>query len=201
MGMPGRILLLVVFVLTLCARSASANLVTNGGFEAGDLTGWTVSGASGLIGVDTANPHSGSYAAYMGPVGSNGYLSQSLSTAPGTEYLLDFWLREDNQTPNFFGVTWGGSSIFSQPDLTLLQPSYVQYQFTVYATGTATTLTFATQNDSGYFYLDDVSVNEVPVPGSFLLVSSGFVGMLGMGRGFSARARTLRYRVRKRTNF
>ncbi len=51
---------------TAAVAAATTNVVVNGGFETGDLTGWTAVGSgSGLPKVTTA-AHSGSYAAFMG---------------------------------------------------------------------------------------------------------------------------------------
>src|SRR5262249_25131594 len=54
---------------------AAGNLV-NGGFETGDFTGWDLSGNTGFTGVSAINPHSGTYAAFLGPIGSLGFLCQ-----------------------------------------------------------------------------------------------------------------------------
>jgi hypothetical protein len=56
-----RILLALTAAAALSiAHPAKANLVTNGGFETGDFTGWTVSG-SAAVGVDFVPPHSGAF--------------------------------------------------------------------------------------------------------------------------------------------
>jgi transposase-like protein len=71
---------------------ATADMVINGGFETGDFTGWALSGNTDYTGVTTGIAHSGEYAAYFGPDGSLGYLSQSLATTVGTRYELSFFL-------------------------------------------------------------------------------------------------------------
>ena len=54
-------LVALILCLFLCAGSASANLITNGGFETGDLSGWfAING-----GVVTHPVHSGNYAAAL----------------------------------------------------------------------------------------------------------------------------------------
>jgi PKD repeat protein len=82
---------------------AAGNIVSNGGFETGGFSGWNTSGnfASTSVNTGSVYAHSGTYGAILGPVGSLGYLSQTLTTTPGTSYLLSFWLNSpDGQTPN-----------------------------------------------------------------------------------------------------
>ena len=48
--------------------------------------------------------------ALLATAGSLGYLSQTLSTSPGTRYFLSCWLNSpDGLTPNGFRVSWNGS--------------------------------------------------------------------------------------------
>jgi hypothetical protein len=110
-----RRMLLGCIVLTLCAMSshvAWADLVVNGGFETGDFTGWTQSGNTDFTFVDGL-PHSGSFAAWFGPTGSLGFLSQTLTTIPGETDELHYWLQHEpfgTGTPNAVQVFWGDLS-------------------------------------------------------------------------------------------
>jgi len=56
----------------------------NCGFETGDFTGWTQSGNTGFTSVTGSfggiAPNSGNFPACMGPVGSDGLLSQTFGT-------------------------------------------------------------------------------------------------------------------------
>ena len=101
--------LMSLVLMMLPGLALSAPLVANGDFETGDFTGWTQSGNLGFTGVGTSPVHSGTYAAFLGPVGSLGYLSQILTTSPGGIYDLSFWLENGGGTPNEFQVTWGGT--------------------------------------------------------------------------------------------
>ena len=95
------------FVFTQ-SQAQSAEIVVNGGFETGDFSGWTLSGNTDSTGVDAFLPHTGRYAASIAPVGSLGYLTQTLPTVEGTTYSLSFWLANDGGTPNEFQALWGG---------------------------------------------------------------------------------------------
>jgi len=151
-----------------------SGLVLNGGFEAGDFTGWTLSGSdTNDIFVDDGsqsgiNPHSGNYLAALGPVGSVSYLSQTLATTPGAVYSLSFWLDSpDGLTNNEFLVSWGGETLFDQTNLSEI-PGWTNLQFTVVATGSSTALQFGSRDDNSYLGLDDISV--VPAPLGFASV-------------------------------
>src|SRR5262249_5454325 len=88
--------------VSLTPTTTSSNLIVNGGFETGNFSGWTQSGDLSYTGVDGSLPHSGSFAAYMGPTGSDGFLAQSFATTPGANYTLDYWLESDGGSPNDF---------------------------------------------------------------------------------------------------
>ncbi|HEX4771387.1 MAG TPA: carbohydrate binding domain-containing protein [Bryobacteraceae bacterium] len=153
---------------------ASADLVFNGGFETGDFTGWILSGNPIAGTVDTANPHSGSYAADLIAAGSPTFMAQSLTTTSGTKYDLTYFLDVSSDStggPVEFIAQVNGVTVFDQKDIPP-QP-YTGYSFPFLATGTSTDLKFGFRNDPGSFFLDDVSVAAVPEPSSVWL---GFLG-------------------------
>ncbi|SPE63330.1 putative Kelch repeat-containing protein [Verrucomicrobia bacterium] len=140
-------------------------LVQNGGFETGDFSFWTETGAFSDCFVSTAVSyvHSGRYGAEMGPSGSLSYLSQTLVTMPGQLYLLSFWLDSpDGASPNEFLVAWGGTTLFDQTNL----PGFMWTNLVCFvnAATTNTVLEFGFRDDPSYLGLDDVSVSAVSVP-------------------------------------
>lgn len=154
-----------------------SGLVLNGGFETGDFTGWTLSGgdpADTFVdnGTDSGiAPHSGEYSGALGSQACLSYLSQTLSTTPGTTYLLSLWLNSpDGQMPNEFLVSWNGSVIFDRQNIPTL--GWTNLQFSVSAASAATMLEFGFRDDPSFLGLDDVSV-AAPQPLSIAtLVSS-----------------------------
>ena len=185
---------LLVTTVVLCGigalNSMADNIVANPGFETGDLTGWTISGAHSspgeegiYYGVDAADAHTGLYGAYFGPVGGVLNLTQTLSTIPGTLYSVSFWLAQAPTPPspyvNSFAVSFGGTTLVSQTAVPAIV--YTEYSFAQLANTTSTTLAFAFRNDVGFFSLDDVSVtaaNSVPEPASCLLLTSALGSFL-----------------------
>ena len=170
----------------------AGNLVTtNCGFENGDFTGWsgTVLGDN-LSGVDSFDPFTGTYEAFLGTETGNDTLFQTLNTVAGTTYTIQFYLDNnadpDATNPNDFSATFGSTIGFTETNAPA--SSYAVETFTALATGPTTTLTFTFENILGDFDLDSVSVvavpttSAVPEPGSLMLLGTGVMGFLGVAR-------------------
>jgi hypothetical protein len=176
----------LVLMLLGVAGPARANMLVNGGFETGDFTGWSQSGNTGFTFVSPNDPNSGKYSAWLGPVGSLGYLSQTVATTPGNSYTLDFFLASDGRTPNEFQVLFGGTTVFDQTNIP--SQGYTDYQFTVAATSSSTTLQFGFRNDQGFLMLDDVSLTPsssvagAPEPAGLTLLALGCLGLAARAR-------------------
>jgi hypothetical protein len=185
-----KVVLLILALVFATSSTAVADLVVNGGFETGDLTGWTEVGTTPgswwVIGIPMgAIPHSGTYNATTDSARPTfQYIAQSIATTPGQSYTVEFWLSNtEANNYNEFVARWDGTPMIQ---LLNLPPDdvgvYTPYSYTAVATGTLATIDFGYRDNPGWYDLDDISVTAVPIPGAIWLLGSGLVGLVAIRR-------------------
>ena len=167
----------------LSTSAGAAELVSNGGFETGDFSGWTANPVSFPMDVITNTVEQGTYAAEIAgfDYGPN-TLTQDITDVSGQSYLLSFWRYQDTGTPNGLDVTWNGVSVFSEVNNSL---GAGWQNFTATVTGHGVdALSFSAWNDPAYTYVDNISVTGggVPEPATWAMMVMGVGGLGAMLR-------------------
>jgi len=187
MGMKLGLLIVVSATLLSGGGAVYAALVSNGGFETGDFTDWTVTPILGKPPVVTNKPasgplkvaHSGTYGAlFFGD--STADISQTLQVPATGTYDLDFWLEPVFNDDALVKVSLGGTIVFAADYTNGM--AYTGYTIPVLVNAGPQTLDFnIAPGSNGPVYLDDISMNSAPVPepgtmmaGALLLVPLGW---------------------------
>jgi chitinase len=129
--------------------AAQTNLLTNPGFEAGNLSGWTCSSTDSVV---TSPVHSGSYAlAGAASSSDDAQCSQTVSVEPSSAYTLSGWVEGSYV---FIGETGGAD------DWTPTASSWQQLS-TSFTTGSSTTSVTVYVHGwygEGTYHADDLSL-------------------------------------------
>lgn len=178
-----------LFALLAAAPAQAIELLSNGGFETGDFSGWTQGGNSDFTYVvsglspngEYSGPQSGTYYAYAGPGTTDGTLSQTFVDNPGDKLAISGWAIGNNMGPSYVNFLFNNALIVSTANPVPDQP-WTQYSFGVTATGNDT-FSLAFRDDPAFIGLDGFSVSSsvsaTPLPSSWTMMIAGFAVMLG----------------------
>ena len=160
----------------------AVELVTNGGFETGNLTGFTDTSDPTTAFVSATAAHTGKYGYFNAMAGVDGILAQTVATRRNFTYVYSFYLVSDGTMPNDVTVKLGDTVLLALTNAAGF--GYTQFTGDVVADRDNAALTFAFRNDNGSFGLDDVSLTStsvppLPEPAAWALLATGF-GLTGI---------------------
>jgi hypothetical protein len=125
--------------------SAADNLLTNGSFQSGDFTGWTLTGNTTFTGVTNelqffgySSEDADGYYAYLGALHADAGIGQTVGDVAGQMYDINFWYNAADALGilNHISVTWDGTVLL---DSALVRTNgWRLYSFGVTGTGSDT---------------------------------------------------------------
>ncbi|MFJ4776051.1 carbohydrate binding domain-containing protein [Streptomyces sp. NPDC088762] len=138
-------------VLTAPGAAFGANLLTNGDFESGTLTGWSCTGGLGSV---VSSPVHGGGKALAGAASAsdNAKCTQTVSVRPNTTYTLSSWVQGKYV---YLGVT-GGASTWTSGSAGY---SKLTVSFTTGAAQTSTEIYLNGWYGQGTYHADDISLD------------------------------------------
>ncbi|HEV7880470.1 VCBS domain-containing protein [Bradyrhizobium sp.] len=149
-------------------EDAGPTVAVNGGFESGDLTGYSSSGVS----VDPLFI-GGEFGNYSARLSGTGFLEQDPTTVAGQHYIVSFYVAGDAEaSASSLQVFWDGAQILSQTDVTL---GFTKYTFDLVgdALDPTTQLFFDFSTDGTGILIDQISIT--PTPGPAVETTSGSI--------------------------
>jgi len=182
----------VAFCVFCRTETVQAQFITNGSFETGNFSGWTLTGGFLGTGVSTAGgpgigqAQSGTHYAYLGPL-FPGFLSQTFTDPnPGESLNITMYLASNGPGINGFAVMFDGKNLFEEIDIPA--EGYTKLSFNV-TSESSNTLVLGFEDAFGYLSLDDVSISAAaspadvttaPAPTTSVLLVTGTICVLGL---------------------
>ncbi|MFF0089603.1 carbohydrate binding domain-containing protein [Streptomyces canus] len=151
LALLGSAALAFVGAVALPGTAQAANVLTNPGFESGNLSPWTCTGNLGSV---VSSPVHGGTKSLQGAVSSsdNAQCSQTVAVQPNTTYSLSGWVRGSYV---YLGVNGGSSTWTSSPSAY----SQLTTSFTTGAAQTSATVYVHGWYGQGTYYADDISLD------------------------------------------
>ncbi|MFF7548744.1 carbohydrate binding domain-containing protein [Streptomyces canus] len=151
LALLGTAALAFVGAVALPGTAQAANVLTNPGFESGNLSPWTCTGNLGSV---VSSPVHGGTKSLQGAVSSNdnAQCSQTVAVQPNTTYSLSGWVRGSYV---YLGVNGGSSTWTSSPSAY----SRLTTSFTTGASQTSATVYVHGWYAQGTYYADDISLD------------------------------------------
>jgi VCBS repeat-containing protein len=149
-------------------EDAGPTVAVNGGFETGDLTGYSSSGVS----VDPLFI-GGEFGNYSARLSGTGFLEQDAPTVAGQHYIVSFYVAGDaDASTDSLSVFWDGAQILSQTDVA---GGFTKYTFDLVgdASDPTTQLFFDFATDGSGLFVDQISIT--PTPGPAVETTSGSI--------------------------
>jgi hypothetical protein len=161
--------------VALIAPSHAFNLVTNGGFETGDFSGWSLNGTpSTLFAVTDFDPHSGEYMMVIADYETeNDQIYQVVPTTSGELYFVEFWLRNLGIGEDRLQVFWEGDLVLEQQPIQTAHNVWAKFTVPVTATTNGSELRLGGFDVPLAINFDDISVTTIPEPSSLVLSAAG----------------------------
>jgi hypothetical protein len=172
------------FLLAASSGANATEYLTNGGFDTGDLTGWTHSGDQFFQGVTLSGQggypsQSGNYYFEAGNYLAQATLSQTFTDVVGQTLTVSGYVTGDGSglNPSYVQFVFDGTTY---EDIQHPTSPYTQYTFNVTATGSDTFgINYIDQN--GFLGVDSFSVSSVtsavPEPSTWAMMILGFAGV------------------------
>jgi hypothetical protein len=202
------ILTILLALMAIGTNEARAELIVNGGFETGDLTGWTwtkdvnseptmVATVASFNGSNAFEVNPGNNSGAIGGPDLGGTLSQSVPLVAGETYRVFGLLAIQNvgTARNADGGTitalLGGTTLHTFDVQGINLGITLEQSFAVLYTSSSTgsvpfelrfTRNFRNNGPNVLHYADDLSIRTIPEPPSLVLMGVGVLGMLGLCR-------------------
>src|ERR1700754_1207888 len=149
-------------------EDAGPTVAVNGGFETGDLTGYS----SNNVSVDPLFL-GGEFGNYSARLSAAGFLEQDAATVAGQHYIVSFYVAGDvDASASSLQVFWDGALILNQTDVA---GGFTKYTFDLVgdALDPTTQLFFDFSTDGTGLLVDQISIT--PTPGPAVETTSGSI--------------------------